>query len=79
MGVACAADGSDAHVVEAVVSDIASQISSVEELVTPQGALEVVRSLALHVNPVRILYSHYPSTYISWMQVLDEADVQRCV
>lgn len=79
VGVACAADGSDAHVVEAVVSDIASQISSVEELVTPQGALEVVRSLALHVNPVRILYSHYPSTYISWMQVLDEADVQRCV
>lgn len=77
VGVACAADGSDAQVIDEVVSDIANGIASVEELITPKGMLEVARSMALRVNPVRMLYSHYPSTYICWMQVTSEGDMVR--
>ena len=44
---------------------------SVRELVTPWGAMRVFASAAANVDPVRILYSHYPSTYIAWMRALD--------
>ena len=39
---------------------------------TPRGALAVFTSVAARVDPVRILYSHYPSTYIAWMSVIAE-------
>ena len=58
--------------VQAVLGDVATGIGSVEELVTPRGALAVFTSVAARVDPVRILYSHYPSTYIAWMSVIAE-------
>lgn len=70
VGVECAADSADVLVARAVCDDIAAGVGSVEELVTPGGALTAFRSLATHVDPVRILYSHYPSTYICWMSVV---------
>lgn len=72
VGVACGADPADKHVVQAVLGDVATGIGSVEELVTPRGALAVFTSVAARVDPVRILYSHYPSTYIAWMSVIAE-------
>lgn len=71
VGVACGADPADKHVVEAVVADIAEGIGSVEDLVTPRVALAVFTSVAARVDPVRILYSHYPSTYIAWLDAID--------
>lgn len=71
VGVACGADPADKHVVEAVLSEISTDVRSVRELVTPWGAMRVFASAAANVDPVRILYSHYPSTYIAWMRALD--------
>lgn len=72
---ACGADPSDKHVVDAVLTDVAQGIGSVEELVTPRGACAVFASVAARVDPVRMLYSHYPSTYIAWMNAIDEDDL----
>ena len=58
-----------------VCDNIAAAVGSAEELVTPVGALTTFRLLATHVDPVRILYSHYPSTYIAWMSVTDESQL----
>lgn len=75
VGVECAADSSDVLIARAVCDDIAAGVGSVEELLTPGGMLTAFRSLATHVDPVRILYSHYPSTYIAWMSVVDESQL----
>lgn len=75
VGVACGADPRDKHVVDGVLSDISSGIGSIEELATPHGAVAVLSSVASRVDPIRILYSHYPSTYIAWLSVVDEADL----
>lgn len=74
VGVACGADPSDAETVDAVVEELGRSIASVEDLVTPAGAMAVLTSVASRVDPVRILYSHYPSTYIAWMDVLADSE-----
>ncbi len=72
VGVECAADAADVLVARAACDNIAAEVGSAEELVTPVGALTAFRLLATNVDPVRILYSHYPSTYIAWMSAIDE-------
>lgn len=72
VGVACAADPEDARTAQAVCDDIAARIPSAAELVSPAGAAAVFGSAAAHVDPVRMLYSHYPSTYAAWLDVLAE-------
>ena len=75
VGVVCAADSGDARVVKEVISDISARVGSADDLVTPRGAAAVLRATALRVNPARLLHSHYPSTYICWMQVVEEGDL----
>ena len=72
VGVECSAD---VLIARTVCDNIAAAVGSAEELVTPVGALTTFRLLATHVDPVRILYSHYPSTYIAWMSVIDESQL----
>lgn len=72
VGVACAADPEDARAAQAVCDDIAVHIPSAAELVSPAGAAAVFGSAAAHVDPVRMLCSHYPSTYAAWLEVLAE-------
>lgn len=75
VGVECSADAADVLIARTVCDNIAASVGSAEELVTPAGALTTFRLLATHVDPVRILYSHYPSTYIAWMSVTDESQL----
>ena len=75
VGVVCAADSGDVRVVKEVISDISARVGSADDLVTPRGAAAVLRATALRVNPARLLHSHYPSTYICWMQVVEEGDL----
>lgn len=75
VGVECSADAADVLIARTVCDNIAAAVGSAEELVTPVGALTTFRLLATHVDPVRILYSHYPSTYIAWMSVTDESQL----
>lgn len=72
VGVACAADPEDARAAQAVCDDIAAHVPSVAELVSPAGAAAVFGSVAAHVDPVRMLYGHYPSAYVAWLEVLAE-------
>ena len=75
VGVECSADAADVLIARTVCDNIAAAVGSAEELVTPVGALTTFRLLATHVDPVRILYSHYPSTYIAWMSVTNESQL----
>lgn len=75
VGVECSADAADVLIARAACDNIAAAVGSAEELVTPAGALATFQVLATHVDPVRILYSHYPSTYIAWMSVTDESQL----
>lgn len=75
VGVECAADAADVLIVRVACDDIAAAVGSAEELVTPAGAFTALRLLATHVDPVRVLYSHYPSTYIAWLSVIDESQM----
>ncbi|MDO4437482.1 MAG: lipase family protein [Coriobacteriaceae bacterium] len=70
VGVPSAADPADAHAVQAICSGIAESVPSAKDLVSPAGAAAVLGAVARHADPVRILYSHYPSTYIAWLEVL---------
>lgn len=70
-GVECSYDPADKETVQAVLSSLGSGVTSIEELVTPRGAVSVFLAVAAHVDPVRILYSHYPTTYIAWLDVLE--------
>lgn len=73
--VACAADPTDKHTVEAVIDSLSMEVGSIEQLVTPKGAVATFFAVSAHVDPVRILYSHYPTTYIAWMNTLDGSEL----
>lgn len=77
VGVECAYDPADKETVDAVLADVSSSVSSVDELLTPHGAMAVFLAVTAHVNPFRILYSHYPSTYIAWLSVIDADELAR--
>lgn len=70
-GVECSYDPADKETVQAVLASLASGVTSIDELATPKGAASVFLAAAAHVNPVRILYSHYPTTYIAWLDVIE--------
>lgn len=38
---------------------------------TPTGAAAALAAVAAHIDPVRILYGHYPTTYIAWLDAVD--------
>ncbi|WP_281255287.1 hypothetical protein [Enorma phocaeensis] len=37
----------------------------------------VIGACATNVDPIRILYGHYPSTYIAWMQAIESDGLHR--
>lgn len=73
--VASASDPADKGTVEAVVDALSREVGSIEQLVTPKGAAAVFLSMSANVDPVRILHSHYPATYVAWLSVLDAEDL----
>lgn len=77
VGTACAYDPRDKYAVDSALGDVARQVESVHDLMTPAGAAATVASCVSHIDPVRILYGHYPSTYIAWMDVLDADGLAR--
>ena len=64
-------DPEDKYVVDRVVNDVSRQVTAVQDLMTPAGVAAAVASCATHIDPMRILRGHYPSTYIAWMGVLN--------
>lgn len=63
-------DPADKLAIDAVMRDVSSRVARARDLLSPAGVATVVGSCAAHVDPVRILYGHYPSTYVAWMNTV---------
>ena len=70
-GVECPYVPEDREHVDKLVADLGREIPTAEDLATLGGAATVMKDLLADVNPMRVLYGHYPSVYIAWMQSLD--------
>lgn len=57
--------------VDQLVEDLGREIPTEADLASVGGVASLVRDLLVDVNPVQVLYGHYPSVYIAWMQSLD--------
>ena len=69
MGTECPAEPGDRAVVDRFASRIGERVSSFDELVSPAGLLELVGACS-EVDVARLLASHYPNTYIAWLDAL---------
>ena len=70
MGTECPADPGDAKVADAFAAELAAGVSSFDELLTPTGLAQLA-GVCLGVDVPRLLASHYPNTYIAWLDVVD--------
>ncbi len=69
-------DPGDASTVDAFEEQLAGEVASQEEFASLQGIASVVRHHALDMHAVKVLYGHYPNTYIAWMQVLEASELR---
>ena len=69
MGTECPAGPGDRAVVDRFASRIGERVSSFDELVSPAGLLELVGACA-EVDVARLLASHFPNTYVAWLDAL---------
>ena len=60
----------DRERVDRLVADLGREVPTANDFATLGGGATVVRDLVADVNPVQVLYGHYPSVYIAWMQSL---------
>ena len=57
-----------------LVERVGASVSSFDELVTPAGLASLVQA-CLGVDVGRLLASHYPNTYIAWLDATTAADL----
>ena len=62
----------DRERVDKLVGDLGREIPTEEDLASVGGVASLVRDLLADTNPVQVLYGHYPSVYIAWMQALGD-------
>lgn len=70
MGTEVSYEPADADVVDTVIDEVGERITSVDALMTPAGVADALMTLALHVDPARMLAGHLPSVYLAWMSAL---------
>ena len=71
MGTDCPADPGDLKTVRSFAGTIGSRFSSFDELVSPAGLVELAgAAVSSGVDAGRLLASHYPNTYIAWLDAL---------
>lgn len=61
----------DRERVDKLVDDLGREIPDVEDLASAGGIAALVHDLLADVNPMQVLYGHYPNVYIAWMQAID--------
>lgn len=61
--------------VDELVEKFARDIPSVSDIAQPRALWSIATGLLHDIDVVRVLYSHYPSTYIAWMQASTPADL----
>ena len=60
----------DAERVDKLERDLGEQIATKDDFTTAGGIANTVKDLATDVNAMQVLCSHYPNTYIAWMQAV---------
>ena len=71
VGVACPYVPEDRERVDMLVEDLAAAIPTADDLMTAGGAASLVRDVLSDVDVMQVLYGHYPSVYIAWMQAVE--------
>lgn len=77
VGVESACDPRDARVIAELVDEVSERVESPHALLTPVGVASIVSTCALRIDPVRVLYGHYPSAYVAWLEATVEGDLSR--
>lgn len=77
VGVESACDPNDARAIAEVVDEVSQRVDSPHALLTPVGVAATVSSCAMRIDPVRVLYGHYPSAYVAWLEAVDADDLTR--
>ena len=57
-----------------LVADVTARVSSLDELVSPAG-LAALAQACLGVDAGQLLASHYPNTYIAWLDATTAEDL----
>ena len=70
-GVECPYVPEDREHVDKLVEDLGREIPTADDLASAGGVFSLAHDLLADVNPMQVLYGHYPSVYIAWMQSLD--------
>ena len=70
-GVECPYVPEDREHVDKLVEDLGREIPTADDLTSAGGVFSLAHDLLADVNPMQVLYGHYPSVYIAWMQSLD--------
>ena len=74
MGADCPVTEDDRAAAVGLVERVGASVSSFDELVTPAGLASLVQA-CLGVDVGRLLASHYPNTYIAWLDATTAADL----
>ena len=74
MGADCPVTEDDRAAAVELVERVGASVSSFDELVTPAGLASLVQA-CLGVDVGRLLASHYPNTYIAWLDATTAADL----
>ena len=69
MGTECPAELEDRATVEGFVSTVESSVSSFDELISPEGLVELAGA-CVQIDVLHLLSNHYPNTYIAWLDAL---------
>lgn len=77
VGVESACDPNDARAIAEVVDEVSQQVDLPHALLTPAGVAATVSACAMRIDPVRVLYGHYPSAYVAWLEAVDADDLTR--
>lgn len=75
MGVACPCEEGDQAAAERLVARLEARASSLSELASPLVLPDVVAALA-EADIGQLLASHYPNTYIAWLDATEAADLE---
>ena len=74
MGVPCPITEADRVMATGLVADVTARVSSLDELFSPAG-LAALAQACLGVDAGQLLASHYPNTYIAWLDATAAEDL----
>ena len=74
MGAPCPVMEADLAAATGLVADVTARVSSLDELFSPAG-LAALAQACLGVDVGQLLASHYPNTYIAWLDATTAGDL----